>query len=830
MDREDEKFVNATDLHVEATYRLTEALVESENRMRRRIELLTEVVFETDEEYVIVFLNHAWEKQLGLSVQGSIGCRLIDFVLREDRAGFGELLSNCSEASPSSRQQFRFRRSGGEIAWIEISVARIPGGGIIGVFYDVTQQKNALDEIAKLSIVASSTDNMVVITNAAGEIEWANQALLSISEYSLDELLGHKPGSVLQGPETDPEAVARVREAVHNGHSVRETLLNYSKSGKSYWISMTITPILNKSGVVERFIAVQSDVTALKGREQAILQQKSELEEHVRSRTAELAKAKEVAESAALARSTFIAHMSHEIRTPLNAIIGLSWLCLQADIGEKPREFVQKTAMAAQNLMRLVNQILDVSKIESGGLQLEAADFSLESVLVNVDTIIGELARSKGLTFRITRTTQLPQRLNGDALRLEQILINLASNGVKFTMSGTVDVYVALKQSDGPGVELDFSVKDTGIGMTDVQIARLFRPFTQADNSTTRKYGGSGLGLTISKRLVQMMGGDLTVDSVPGQGSTFQFSVHLAMVKELGANTRGRALSTDTPFKRDFESAFRGSRILVAEDNEFNQQVVRELLELVGATVVIASDGNEALQRISAESHFDQEVMEVHMPLMDGYEVTRQIRSHPACSDLPVIAMTANADTEERGRCLLAGMNDFLTKPVAPELLYRTLHSWLAYRGLNSSASQPELPAASEHAPPHPEKRSAAGEESPIDFACLARLAQNDKARSIRFGVKFLENSHPILLKLQAAQARRDMVEVASLGHRLKGAASTIGAVGCAALCEELEGAGRSGEWEATERLIGRLPSVLAGIEGAILDLRSEAALQSSLM
>ena len=823
MDREDEQqFVNATDLHVEATYRLTEALVESENRMRRRIELLSEVVFETDENYVIVFLNQAWEKQLGLPTAGCIGRPLIDFVLPDDQASFAELMFKCNEQSPSSRQQFRFRGQSGDIAWIEISMARIPGGGIVGVFYDVTQQKNALDEIAKLSIVASSTDNMVVITNAAGEIEWANQALLNISEYSLEELIGREPGQVLQGPGTDPEAVARVREAVCKGVSVRETLLNYSKSGKPYWNSMNITPIHNKAGVVERFIAVESDVSALKGREQDILQQKSELEEHVRARTAELAKAKEVAESAALARSTFIANMSHEIRTPLNAIIGLSWLCLQSDLGEKQREFVQKTSLAAQNLMRLVNQILDVSKIESGGLQLEAADFSLESVLVNVDTIIGELARSKGLSFRITRSPHLPSRLNGDALRLEQILTNLASNGVKFTLSGSVDVIVGLKRSDLAGIELEFTVKDTGIGMTAELIARLFRPFTQADNSTTRKYGGSGLGLTISKRLVHMMGGELTVESIPGMGSTFRFTVHLGAVKVSFRNPRTGAFNADMAFKNDGELAFRGARILVAEDNEFNQQVIRELLELVGAVVVIAADGREALQQISTQPAFDLVVMDVHMPLMDGYEVTRQIRMNPVLADLVVIAMTANADAEERGRCLAAGMNDFLTKPVAPELLYRTLHAWLATRGMQVPQSQPQTFAANSMNPLLDDRHSANKEEAPIDLACLARLAQNDSARSIRFGMKFVETSRPILARMQTAYDRRDSVELASLGHRLKGAAATVGAQGCAEVCEKLESASRSGKWDETESLLQSLPHLMTRIQAALSDLQRD--------
>ncbi len=819
MDNEQNQFVNAHDLHVEATYRLTEALVEAENQMRRRIELLSEVVFETDENYVLVFLNQAWEKQLGYEIGRSTGRPLIEFAAEEDRPLLAGLLANCSVHSPAARHQLRIVRNDRQIAWIEISLARIPGGGIVGVFYDITRQKHAVDEIAMLSIVASSTDNLVMISDAQGRIEWVNRAMTATSEYAAEELIGRRPREILLGPDSDMATGARIRSALLRGQPIQETILNYSKSGRPYWVALNLTPIRGKNGRVERFVAVLSDVTALKQHEQEILRQKDQLEERVQTRTAELARAKEAAEKAALARGAFIANMSHEIRTPLNAIIGMSWLCLQTGLDAKQRDLVQKTSAAAENLMRLVSQILDVSKIESGGLQLETAEFALENVLGNLDGMIGSLAASKGLSFRITRAPELPQRLIGDSLRLEQILTNLAMNAVKFTPAGSVEIAVSAPASDdGDHVTLEFAVSDTGIGLTEAQIARLFKPFTQADSSTTRKYGGSGLGLAISNSLVQMMGGELTVRSTPGIGSTFRFTARLGLAAARDSSTGKTAPSASTAGPGNWVESLRGRRILVAEDNEFNQQVIRELLELVGVEVAIASDGQEVLHKIASEGPFELLLLDVHMPELDGYEVARQIRKNPALAELIVVAITANAGLEERNACLSAGMNDFLSKPVTPALLYHTLHAWLSSR--DRTHGQPQVAAGTAPSVGAPEKPAQAARPAAIDLARLERLAQNNPERMIRLGARFLDTSREILARMETAHNVGDSHTLGALSHRLRGAASTIGATACEEICRALEQASESSDRQKMAVLVRELPTALVHFEDRLAELQ----------
>ena len=673
----------ATDIHVEATSRLTEALIEAENRMRRRIQILSEIVFETDATGKLVFLNDAWKRMSGIAPDSAAGRPLLDFIHEPDRGLMERLLAEPAAAGQSVYPQLRVRRGDGALIWVEVSIGRIANGGVVGMMRDVTRQKEARDELAKLSLVASATEDLVIITDPEQRIEWVNDSFSRRTGYTLDDVRGKRPGRVLQGAKSDAGAINRIREALRRNEVVREELLNYAKNGDPYWVSVHISPIFSEEGAVQRYVSVQVDVTERKRFEEEILRQKALLEDRVRERTTELARAKEQAEAATAAKGQFLANMSHEIRTPLNAIIGLSHLCLQTGLDARQRDYLVKTQRAAQNLMQTVNDVLDFSKIEAGGLTLEARPFDLEATLASIDSIVGYLARSKGITLTVKMGDGVPRAVSGDSFRLEQVLLNLAGNAVKFTAAGGVTIEVLRAGGDDTTVELEFLVRDTGIGLSAEERDRLFRPFSQADASTTRRFGGTGLGLSICKRIVDLMDGRIWVESESGRGSTFAFRVRFPVAAE---SELAAAKARDT----SGQPARLLGRILVAEDNEFNQQILVELLQGAGATVEVAGNGREALEILrSAAVPFDLVLMDVQMPEMDGFEATRQIRADPALAGVPVVAMTANAGEDDRRRCLEAGMDGFESKPINPARICTNLARWLATVRARAGSSAP---------------------------------------------------------------------------------------------------------------------------------------------
>ena len=509
-----------------------------------------------------------------------------------------------------------------------------------------------------------------------------------------------------------------------------------------------------------------------------------------RDRTeAALVLAREGAEAANRAKSYFLANMSHEIRTPMNAIIGLSHLCLQTKLNDKQHQYVFRVNQAARGLLGVINDILDFSKIDADMLVLEAVHFELQASFDAIDSNVGYLARAKGLRFEALVAADVPAFLVGDPLRLGQVLLNLASNAVKFTQAGEISVAVALKDAVAQSVDLEFRVRDTGIGLTPGQIEGLFAAFTQVDTSTTRKFGGTGLGLVIGKRLVELMGGRIWVESEAGAGSTFCFTARF------GRGEASQAVAMTQAAKVELDDAcarLRGARILVTEDNSFNQQVIAELLQQCGVVVRLCGNGREALEQLAKEP-FDIVLMDVQMPVMDGYEATRQIRATPALAGQRVIAMTANAMVEDRARCLEAGMDDFETKPIDPDHFYLTLARWL-----------PEAAAT-------PGAAEAVAAE-PIDLAVLGRLLKNDPAKIARFALKFVQTARATLTEMEAAYARHDMAALGGLAHTQKSAAAWAGAPGFAALCQALEDASKAGDWLRAEALLLQLPLLLARI------------------
>jgi signal transduction histidine kinase/CheY-like chemotaxis protein/HPt (histidine-containing phosphotransfer) domain-containing protein len=402
------------------------------------------------------------------------------------------------------------------------------------------------------------------------------------------------------------------------------------------------------------------------------------LEETVAQRTAALTIAKEAADQSARAKSAFLANMSHEIRTPMNAIIGLAMLALRKESHTPPREYLEKILDSASSLLHILNDILDISKIEAGKVEIERYPLSLDAVLRTALQIILPAAQRKGLEVIQERSPDLPDAFIGDALRLQQILVNLLSNAVKFTERGEVTVSVEGGVRTRDQQQLLFTIRDTGIGIEPDKLRELFRPFTQADESTSRRYGGTGLGLAISRRLVELLGGAIDVASVPGRGTTFTFSVQLLL--DANFKSPGNSIGSHVFHDAIDGSGFRfsGAKALLAEDNELNRTVAKGLLEEYGLKVSVARSGSEAIELLASGSEFDIVFMDVHMPGMDGYEATKSIRKLPGGEELPIVAITALAMTGDRERCLAAGMDDYLSKPIVPAELTECLQRWIS--------------------------------------------------------------------------------------------------------------------------------------------------------
>jgi signal transduction histidine kinase/ActR/RegA family two-component response regulator len=405
----------------------------------------------------------------------------------------------------------------------------------------------------------------------------------------------------------------------------------------------------------------------------------AELEARVHERTAQLeaandalTQAKELAENASRTKSAFLANMSHEIRTPMNGIVGMANILRREGVTPKQAERIDIINTSAQHLLSIINDILDLSKIEAGKFELEETPLVVSSLLANVSSILSERARAKGLQLRI-ETGPLPPNLLGDPTRLQQALLNYATNAIKFTDKGSVTLRTLAQEESADAVRVRFEVDDTGIGIAPAAISRLFNAFEQADSTTTRKYGGTGLGLAITRRLAELMGGEAGADSTPGVGSTFWFTVQLRKGETSSApEASANAEEAETVLLRDYA----GCRILLAEDEPVNRAIGQMLLSDVGLAVDVAEDGVEAVE-LARRNRYDLILMDMQMPNLDGLDATRQIRQLPQGDSIPILAMTANAFAEDKARCFASGMNDFITKPVIAELLFETLLKWL---------------------------------------------------------------------------------------------------------------------------------------------------------
>jgi signal transduction histidine kinase/ActR/RegA family two-component response regulator len=431
----------------------------------------------------------------------------------------------------------------------------------------------------------------------------------------------------------------------------------------------------SRANLQDQNVALTEEIARREAAEAELAAHRDNLEKVVEERTRELAAAKQVAEEASSAKGAFLANMSHEIRTPLNAITGMAHLIRREPLSDRQTDQLNKLEGAGMHLLEVINTILDLSKIEAGKFSLTKAEFTMDDVIANVVSMIQERARVKGLDLSVDNQP-LPYVVCGDATRLQQALLNYLTNAVKFTASGSIRLSIRHEQESGRDILLRFEVSDTGIGIDSATLNRLFNAFEQADNSTTRQYGGTGLGLAITRKLAQLMGGDAGAHSTPGAGSTFWFTARLEKGMPLGESA---SITPEEPAELQLHRRFVGQRILLVEDEPINSQIATMLLEDVGMDVSTAQDGAEAV-KLAAVNSYAAILMDMQMPNMDGLEATRNIRQLPAHRSTPIIATTANAFAEDRARCLAAGMDDFLAKPVDPERLYETLLNWLARR------------------------------------------------------------------------------------------------------------------------------------------------------
>ncbi|MBU3950282.1 MAG: response regulator [Proteobacteria bacterium] len=693
-------------------------------------------------------------------------------------------------------------------------------GDVLSIVNKILKPENRLLKLTALvvddsptsrSIVSSTLEREGVIVIEAGDgfeayqILCARKAEIDMVISDLD--MPHLDGNTLCKKIRNELLLPDLPFILLTGLNDQSKLLEIFKSG--------VTDYLSKPFVREELLA----------RLTAHLE-RTHLNKHLRKTIAELEKTKIKTEKANKAKNEFLANVSHEFKTPLNAIIGLTDLALKNELTPKLEGYLKKISDSSQSLLLIINDILDFSEIEAGKLDLETVEFQLDDVISNLTNLIEDESAKKSIAFIVEVKPNVPHTLIGDHLRLGQVLINLANNAVKFTERGKIILQVALFNENKDGVTINFSVKDTGIGLDPLKVPTLFDAFTQADGATSRKYGGTGIGLAICKRLVEMMGGQIWIESQPGKGSTFYFTAHFKTCKnkqDSSIKPPAGLIEMKTPaadiLNKEVLQETADTHILLAEDNLINQQIVLEMLENAGWRVTIAKNGNEALKALEVLM-FDAVLMDIQMPEMDGYEAVRLIRKDKRFKNLPVIAMTAHDRKGDKEKCLKAGMDEYLAKPIDQDQLLSTLTKWIAPGKERASLFIPPVKTEEREEEYLPESINGIN----ID-AGLKRMGGSRKLYRkilLQFAAEFKDASE----RMRDIIRRGDIEEGERLTHNIKGVSGNISANDLLSATMKLESAFKQSDRGNFVSLLSNFDKSLHQVLTSIGKLKKTADMQ----
>ena len=771
---------------------------ESARELRLAIDQAPVTVMVTDRNGSIEYVNPNFTKVTGYSAEEALGenPRLVKsgWHPREFYAEMWQTVLSGREW----RGEMRNKRKNGDLYWESASISSVKGESgeirnFVAVKEDITERKRAEEALIRsderIRLLLESTAEAIFGMDLLGNCTFANHACARLLGYpGTEELLGKNMHLLIHhsSPDGTPNPVQkcplyrvlRGEQGLHN-----DDQLFWRADGTSFAVEYWSYPQLQDGELVGGVVTF-FDISERKRAEE------------------ELRRATEAAEAATRAKSEFLANMSHEIRTPMNAALGMLYLLKQTGLSDQQKEYLEKAQSASDLLLRVINDILDFSKAEAGKMALEQIPFRLDTVLSDLDNVASAILGEKEVEFGADIGEGVPEVLVGDPLRLGQVLLNLTGNAIKFTEKGKVEVQIALLALEEKDATLKFSVTDTGIGMNARQQEALFTPFTQADNSTTRRYGGTGLGLAICRELVQLMGGQMWVESEPGRGSSFSF------IARFGRQQPGVALPPGPATGGgELPQVLSGVHVLLVEDNQINQEVARLILERGGVSVDLAQNGAEALSMLQRPGSYHAVLMDVHMPVMNGLEATRRMRQNPALAHLPVLAMTAGTLPGERLLCREAGMSDQVDKPINVPELFATLRRWV---GPVARRLEPVFEPAGWRA------EDGLPERLPgLDLKRGMSIVQ--ESRLLRKLLTSFRNEHKgIVERIGQVATSGDLPSARRMVHTIKGCAGNLGATRLGSAAASLEIALQGGDasllHQALECFSEKLEEVLGSI------------------